>query len=188
MFESVSESGSPGGKEGKRPSSTWDISNPDAKAADTSPKIESKRSEFIAAPITAILDALPQMVRISDTSGRLEYRNKRFYEFSGAYPGEVEAEDWKKVVHPDDADAAWREWCRCLQSGEAYETRYRIRHHSGEYRWILARATPDCDEDGDIVRWFGTRVCLQRGSMRSLEFPFIHRDTLLTCPELVIRV
>jgi diguanylate cyclase (GGDEF)-like protein/PAS domain S-box-containing protein len=116
----------------------------------------SSALDLSAAPLSAILDALPQMVRISDPSGRLEYRNRRFYEFTGATPGEVEAEDWKKVVHPEDGEGAWAEWCRCLQTGEEYEARYRVRHHSGAYRWILARATPNFDEKGNIVRWFGT--------------------------------
>jgi diguanylate cyclase (GGDEF)-like protein/PAS domain S-box-containing protein len=156
MFEHIDENDLP--KEGHvdRLTSPCDVASIDAEAAVTFKKIESTRSEFIAAPIAAILDALPQMVRISDPSGRLEYRNKRFYEFTGATPGEVEAEDWKKVVHPEDREEAWAEWCRCLRTGEEYEARYRVRHHSGEYRWILARATPNYDETGNIVRWFGT--------------------------------
>jgi diguanylate cyclase (GGDEF)-like protein/PAS domain S-box-containing protein len=124
--------------------------------AHTPSRVASSALDHSAAPLSAILDALPQMVRISDPSGRLEYRNRRFYEFTGATPGEVEAEDWKKVVHLEDGEGAWAEWCRCLRTGEDYEARYRVRHHSGEYRWILARATPDYDDKGNIVRWFGT--------------------------------
>jgi diguanylate cyclase (GGDEF)-like protein/PAS domain S-box-containing protein len=130
------------------------ISAPDHERAPS--QGASSALDHSAAPLSAILDALPQMVRISDPSGRLEYRNRRFYEFTGATPGEVEAEDWKKVVHPEDREGAWAEWCRCLRTGEEYEARYRVRHHSGEYRWILARATPNYDETGNIVRWFGT--------------------------------
>jgi diguanylate cyclase (GGDEF)-like protein/PAS domain S-box-containing protein len=156
MFERVDEDGLLCGREVDRLTSPWDIVHLAAEQTDTSSKIESSRPGLIAAPIAAILDALQQMVRISDPSGHLEYRNTRFYDFTGAIPGEVEAEDWKKVVHPDDVNRAWTEWCRCLQTGEPYETSYRIRHHSGEYRWILACATPYHDEQGRIVRWFGT--------------------------------
>ncbi len=31
-----------------------------------------------------------------------------------------------------------------------------MRHHTGEYRWILARALPLRSENGDIVKWLGT--------------------------------
>jgi two-component sensor histidine kinase len=33
---------------------------------------------------------------------------------------------------------------------------YRLRHHSGDYRWTLGRALPVRDADGAIIRWIGT--------------------------------
>jgi signal transduction histidine kinase/ActR/RegA family two-component response regulator len=33
---------------------------------------------------------------------------------------------------------------------------YRLRHHSGEYRWTLGRALPIRNDQGQIERWFGT--------------------------------
>jgi signal transduction histidine kinase/ActR/RegA family two-component response regulator len=33
---------------------------------------------------------------------------------------------------------------------------YRLRHRSGEFRWILARALPLRNGDGEIVKWLGT--------------------------------
>jgi signal transduction histidine kinase len=43
-----------------------------------------------------------------------------------------------------------------VQSGEAYETEYRIRGANGSYRWFRARAVPLRDPEGDIVKWYGT--------------------------------
>jgi two-component sensor histidine kinase len=40
--------------------------------------------------------------------------------------------------------------------GEPYEIEYRLRHHSGTYRWTLGRALPILDAQGSIERWFGT--------------------------------
>jgi signal transduction histidine kinase len=33
---------------------------------------------------------------------------------------------------------------------------YRLRHHSGQYRWALGRALPVRDDTGKIIHWFGT--------------------------------
>ncbi|MCY7398356.1 MAG: PAS domain-containing protein, partial [Sphingomonas bacterium] len=44
----------------------------------------------------------------------------------------------------------------CLATGEQYEIEYRLRHHSGEYRWTIGRANPIRNAEGEIVRWIGT--------------------------------
>src|SRR5690606_10769371 len=47
-------------------------------------------------------------------------------------------------------------WNHSLATGEPYRIEYRLRHHSGEYRWVLGQALPIRDGSGRIVRWFGT--------------------------------
>jgi len=60
------------------------------------------------------------------------------------------------MFHPDDRERAWKLWRHSLATGEPYEVEYRLRHHSGTYRWTLGRALPQRDENGEIVRWMGT--------------------------------
>ena len=40
--------------------------------------------------------------------------------------------------HPEDQERAWALWQHCVKTGEDYEIEYRVRHHSGRYRWVLA--------------------------------------------------
>ena len=47
-------------------------------------------------------------------------------------------------------------WARCQRSGEVFETEYRFRSKSGEYRWMLGRGLPSRDEQGHIMQWIGT--------------------------------
>ena len=63
--------------------------------------------------------------------------------------------------HPDDQDRAWSTWRRSLVTGEPYHIEYRLRHRSGNYRWVLGRAQPVRKEDGEISRWFGTCTDIQ---------------------------
>ena len=44
----------------------------------------------------------------------------------------------------------------CVQSGENYESEYRLRGGDGQYRWFRARAVPLRDQDGEVIRWYGT--------------------------------
>jgi signal transduction histidine kinase len=43
-----------------------------------------------------------------------------------------------------------------VQSGDAYESEYRIRAVDQRYRWFRARAVPLRDPEGKIVKWYGT--------------------------------
>ena len=47
-------------------------------------------------------------------------------------------------------------WMRCVESGANYEAEYRLRSKDGAYRWFRARAVPIRDDDGKIVKWYGT--------------------------------
>jgi two-component sensor histidine kinase len=70
--------------------------------------------------------------------------------------GSTDGEGWNDMFHPEDQERAWTAWRRSLSSGEPYEVEYRLRHHSGEYRWVLGRALPIRSDDDAIVRWMGT--------------------------------
>ena len=108
------------------------------------------------AKFRAITDAMPQMVWSTLPDGFHDFYNQRWYDFTGLAPGETDGERWATVFHPDDRERAWDVWRHALDTGEQYEIEYRLRHHSGGYRWVLGRALPVRDDQGRIVRWMGT--------------------------------
>lgn len=103
-----------------------------------------------------LADSFPEMVWSTLPDGFHDYYNARWYEFTGVPEGSTDGEDWNGMFHPDDQERAWALWRRSLETGEPYEIEYRLRHHSGEYRWTLGRALPIRGPDGAIVRWMGT--------------------------------
>ena len=108
------------------------------------------------AKFRTIADAMPQMVWSTRPDGYHDYYNRQWYEFTGVAPGSTDGAGWAEVLHPDDQPLAWERWRQCLASGEDHEVEYRLRHHSGEYRWVLGRALPVRDARGRILRWMGT--------------------------------
>ncbi len=108
------------------------------------------------ARFAVLADTMPQMVWSTLPDGFHDYYNARWYEFTGAPPGSTDGEAWNGMFHPDDQVRAWALWRHSLATGEPYEIEYRLRHHSGEYRWTLGRALPLRDESGAVVRWYGT--------------------------------
>lgn len=108
------------------------------------------------ATFQVLTEVMPQMVWSTRADGFHDYYNARWYEFTGMPVGSTDGEAWNGMFHPDDQARAWEIWRHSLETGEPYEVEYRLRHHSGEYRWTLGRAMPVRDEAGRITRWIGT--------------------------------
>ena len=104
-----------------------------------------------------ITNAMPQMVWTAQPDGTIDYHNEQFYEFVGRETGSAEGTSWAEdLLHPDDRETGHATWMHSVTTGTPYEMTYRVRHRSGEYRWILARALPLRNEAGPVIKWLGT--------------------------------
>ena len=124
----------------------------------TSTRTSAGESAFddIVANFDVLTDAMPQMVWSTLPDGFHDYYNARWYEFTGMPAGSTDGEGWNGMFHPGDRERAWAKWRHSLHTGEPYEIDYRLRHHTGTYRWTLGRALPVRDASGRITRWIGT--------------------------------
>ena len=115
---------------------------------------ELKDSELRFRTIT---NAMPQMVWTALPDGTIDYHSEQFYHYVGLPPGSAEGAAWAEtLLHPDDQAQGRARWEHSVATGEPYEITYRSRHHSGEYRWILARGVALRNEAGEITKWLGT--------------------------------
>ncbi|MFO1241770.1 MAG: PAS domain S-box protein [Rickettsiales bacterium] len=101
-------------------------------------------------------DSINQMIWVTQPNGYHEYYNKRWYEYTGVPVGSTDGEAWNGMFHPDDQERAWKRWRHSLSTGIPYEIEYRLRRKDGLYRWVLGRAEPIRDAQGDIIKWYGT--------------------------------
>ena len=104
----------------------------------------------------AMADSMPQIVWSTLPDGFADYYNARWYEFTGLPDGSMGSGLSAGVFYPDDLAQTYERWTHALKTGDPYEAEYRLRHRSGVYRWVLARALPVRDSQGHITRWFGT--------------------------------
>ncbi|MFM9977478.1 MAG: sensor histidine kinase [Sphingomonadaceae bacterium] len=128
-------------------------------------------------PLFKVLtDAMPQMVWSTPPDGYHDYYNEGWYEFTGVPAGSTDGEAWNGMFHPDDQPRAWERWKRSLATGEPYEIEYRLRHHSGVYRWTLGRARPVRDARGAIVRWIGTCTDIDAAKRQAEQSEILSRE------------
>ncbi len=131
---------------------TWDS----VERADAVLALRESEAQF-----RAITNSIDHMVWSADAEGAVDYYNDRWYDYTGVERGSTDGDAWGTVLHPGDQRRAAAAWQHCIRTGDLYRIEYRLRHHSGIYRWALGRAQPLRDETGRIVRWFGTSTDIQ---------------------------
>ena len=100
-------------------------------------------------------ETIPVQVWTARPDGLLDYVTQRTAKFFGVSQHELLGDQWASRVHPDDIERTVACWKRSLETGELYETEFRLLSRDGEYRWHLVRAEAMFDEAGNIAEWFG---------------------------------
>jgi PAS domain S-box-containing protein len=68
-------------------------------------------------------------------------------------------EEWERRLHPADRERSMTVVRNYLERPwREYENEFRLRHRSGNYRWMLARAQVFCDESGRASRMLGCHI------------------------------
>lgn len=113
--------------------------------------LNKSREEFIQ-----LADFMPQIVWTARPDGYFDYYNKKWYEITGAKEGYGD-QSWIPFFHPADVGYCLATWYQSVETGEPYEIEYRLKDvRIGNYRWFLGRALPIKDEEGKVLKWFGT--------------------------------
>jgi PAS domain S-box-containing protein len=124
---------------------------------DSTAQIEAERAmKNSEAKFRLIANAIPQMVWSADAAGVNDYINTRWREFTGVHEERILGQGWFDIIHADDLPPLLAGWRQSLATGEPFEIEHRVRHHTGEYRWMLNRAQPFVDASGAATRWMGT--------------------------------
>ena len=105
-----------------------------------------------------LIDAVPQHIFVLGPDGRCLYTNQVAREYHGLSPNDPQADHLAMFIHPDDQEMVLNERQRLLLNGAPYELEARLLGKDGQYRWFLIRVSPSRDEQGHIIRWYGTRT------------------------------
>ncbi len=95
-----------------------------------------------------------------DVEGNEVYYSPRWREMLGYDDADLKAGvDWRSLVHPDDSSrvqAALRE--HVAARTPLFESIHRMRHRSGEWRWVISRAKGQLDPHGRLLRLVGVEL------------------------------
>lgn len=102
-----------------------------------------------------ITDASPIMVWMSGTDKLCYYFNKGWLDFTGRTLAQDSGNGWAENVHPEDFDRCLQIYISNFDARRPFEMEYRMRHHTGQYRWILDRGVPRYAPDGAFEGYVG---------------------------------
>jgi len=126
--------------------------------------IEAKRSEDALRKsedgLRIVIDTIPTMAWSVLPDGTVDFLNKRWVDYTGLSL-EQYVQDPTGPIHPDDVPRALEKWFANKALGEAFEDEMRLRRADGEYRWFLIRTVPLRDEQGSLVKWYGTSTDIE---------------------------
>jgi PAS domain S-box-containing protein len=102
-----------------------------------------------------ITDASPVLVWMAGTDKLCYYFNKGWLDFVGRTLEQESGNGWTDNVHPEDFDRCLQIYVSSFELRRPFEMEYRMRHHSGQYRWILDRGVPRYAPDGTFEGYVG---------------------------------
>lgn len=95
----------------------------------------------------------PQVIWTALPNGDVDHVAERWSLWTGC---DGHGRNWLEGLHQEDRASAWAAWRHSVETGEPYDIEYRLKMRSGEPRWARSRAFPRRDEDGRILKWYGT--------------------------------
>jgi PAS domain S-box-containing protein len=118
-------------------------------------ELELQASE---ARFRTLADNISQFAWMTDENGWIFWYNQRWFDYTGTTLEEMQGWGWQQVLHPDHVDRVVEKISGCFETGETWEDTFPLRGRDGQYRWFLSRAIPIRDEQGKVLRWFGTNT------------------------------
>lgn len=105
-----------------------------------------------------LAEALPALCWMAYGDGHIFWYNSRWYEYTGTTPDQMRGWGWQSVHDPETLPEVMERWTAAIRTGENFEMVFPLRGADGAFRPFLTRIVPIRDNDGRIVRWFGTNT------------------------------
>ena len=105
-----------------------------------------------------MVDAIPQLAFMARPDGWVYWYNRRWYEYTGSKPQEMDGWGWQQVHDPAVLPSMLARWKESLRTGEPFEMVFPLRGADGRFRPFLTRVQALKDDSGQVTHWFGTNT------------------------------
>jgi PAS domain S-box-containing protein len=110
------------------------------------------------AKLSLLADTIPQLAWMARPDGHIFWYNRRWYEYTGTTPEQMEGWGWQSVHDPEVLPKVLERWKGSIASGAPFDMVFPIKGADDQFRPFLTRVNPLRDENGRILYWFGTNT------------------------------
>jgi PAS domain S-box-containing protein len=122
---------------------------------------QNERLQRSERELREVSQTIPSMAWSAAADGAAEFFNGRWLAYAGLTADQAQGWGWTVAVHPDDLNSLLDYWQTVMASGQSGEIEARLRRFDGVYRWFLFRATPSLDDNGRVIKWYGTNTDIE---------------------------
>lgn len=144
-------------------------------------KRAEEASSELEARFQTLADGMPQLAWMARSDGWIEWYNRRWYEYTGTTPQEMEGWGWQGVHDPNVLPEVLDRWKAAIAAREPFEMVFPLRGGDGQFRSFLTRVSPLKDSSGEVLHWFGTNtdISSQRAAEEALRASDRRKDEFL---------
>jgi len=103
-----------------------------------------------------MIDTIPIPMASYSADTRRDFVNAAWKQYTGLSDEAALGTEWSVVAHPDHIATGQKMWRDSLAAGEPWHTEERVRRADGQYRWFAIDRVAARDENGKIIKWYGT--------------------------------
>jgi PAS domain S-box-containing protein len=108
--------------------------------------------------LRTLADNISQLVWMANADGYIFWYNRRWYEYTGTTAEQMAGWGWQSVHDPNELPKVLERWKASIRTGEPFDMVFPLRGADGIFRPFLTRIMPIKDEEGNVIRWFGTNT------------------------------
>jgi PAS domain S-box-containing protein len=105
-----------------------------------------------------LADSIPNLAWWANGDGFITWYNRRWYEYTGTTPEQMEGWGWQSVHDPKVLPKVLERWKASIATGQPFDMEFPLRGADGVFRPFLTRVLPLKDSAGLVLRWFGTNT------------------------------
>jgi diguanylate cyclase (GGDEF)-like protein/PAS domain S-box-containing protein len=114
---------------------------------------------------------------------KCDWFNEPWLRFTGRSMEQELGDGWIEGVHPDDLEPCVRTYVTAFDRREPFSMEYRLRHVSGEYRWIVDQGSPRYDSEGHFLGYVGHCMDITESKRAETEIEHLaYHDQLTDLP------
>ena len=109
---------------------------------------------------------------------KCDYFNAVWLRFTGRTLEQELGDGWTEGVHPEDFERCVKTYVDSFDQHVPFSMEYRLRHASGEYRWLQDDGTPRYDKEGHFVGYIGYCLDITASKQAEESYQTLFREML----------